>query len=96
MTDQENITTMREDLDKILQGPDKNDRKRYILCALSDLCVLLKTAVKDKGDKQESNFSKHFPDPHFPTVKLDSKSKVKRCVQKINYFLSYTKDCLKF
>lgn len=87
---------MKEDLDRILQGPEKNNRKYYILCALSDLHNLLRTVLKGDDSRQESNFSKHFPDPHFPSVALESKAKIKCYMKKLEYFLSYTKYRLEF
>lgn len=87
---------MKEDLDRILQGPEKSNRKYYISCALSDLWDLLNVALKDDKSKQESNFSKHFPDSCFPSVGLVPKNSIKVYMKKIEYFLSYTKDCLEF
>lgn len=83
---------MREDLDKVLIGPDKAERKYYVTCALSDLWKLMQSACKTKETKGHSEFSKHFPDPVVSTI---GKEKIKASMRKIDYFLSYTKDCLK-
>lgn len=90
MADAENLSTMQEDLDKILKGPEKNERKYYILCALSDLVKLLRAASKAK-ETPKTQFSKQFPEP---SVALLSKEKIKNCLRKLDYYLSFTKDCL--
>lgn len=83
---------MRADLDKILKGPEKSNRKFYILVALSDLTQLFKTACKtEQKPKAQTEFSKQFPESG---VALIEKGKIKSCLKKLDYFLSFTKDCL--
>lgn len=86
---------MREDLHKILQGPEKENRKFYILAALSDLHDLLQESLQDDNKAEEkTSFTKNFPNPHFPSVALENKNKIKAYVKKVEYFLSYTRDRL--
>ncbi|RZC36976.1 MTP18 domain containing protein [Asbolus verrucosus] len=90
VADTENFKTLREDLDKIVKGPELCEKKFYILCALSDLYKLLNSALTKK--EQKSSFSKVFPNDHFPEVKLESKNKIKSCIRKVEYLLSFAKD----
>lgn len=83
---------MRKDLDTILKGPEKSEKKYYILAALSDLKQLLKTEQKIKSQTQ-SDFSKQFPESE---IALVNKQKIKNCLRKLDYYLSFTKDCLEF
>lgn len=94
LADSENISTMREDLHKILQGPEKENRKFYIFAALSDLHDLLQESLKDDKEEEKTSFSKNFPNPHFPSVALENKNKIKVYLKKVEYFLSYTRDHL--
>lgn len=90
LADAENLNAMREDLNKILKGPQKTERKFYIMCALSDLTKLLRTACKTETTNK-TQFAKQFPEP---TVALIEKEKIKSCLKKLDYYLSFTKDCL--
>lgn len=86
---------MKSDLDSILEGPTNDDKKFYILSALSDLHELLKSALKSSSREKNGDFSKVFPDSQFPEVKLQSKSVIKLCIKKVEFYLSYTQHCLK-
>ncbi|CAG9861437.1 unnamed protein product [Phyllotreta striolata] len=94
MSDNENIQTMREDIEKILKGPGKSDPKYYVLCALSDVKNLLKTSAEapPKSGETSGAFSKQFPNEHFPSVKFMEPQQIKSCVKKMDFFLSYTKE----
>ncbi|XP_060533287.1 zinc finger HIT domain-containing protein 2 isoform X2 [Cylas formicarius] len=96
MTDSENLDLMREDLKKILAGPNSMEKKFYILCALSDLQNLFQNALRPRPDEngRTSGFNRQFPNNHFPNVQLESKNKLKNHLKKVDYFLSYSKDCL--
>lgn len=82
---------MRQDLTRILKGPNPTQPNFYILCALSDLNFLLNKSVTPVNENN-GNFTKKFPDEHFPTVKLENPKKIKNVIKKIEYFLSYVKD----
>lgn len=93
ISDTENTQTMREDLEKILKGPNKAENKFYILCALSDVHNLLKASLKPaKNGESSGGFSKQFPNEHFPSVKLEETPRIKNHLKKVDYFLSYAKD----
>lgn len=81
---------MREDLERVLKGPKPTEKNFYVLCALSDLKLLLNKASISSSENS-GDFSKKFPDEHFPTVKLESPNKIKNLTKKIEYFLSYAK-----
>ncbi|KAK9876055.1 hypothetical protein WA026_011165 [Henosepilachna vigintioctopunctata] len=89
VTDAENISAMREDLDQILRGPTRMESKFYVECALADIHNLLKKALQMKSDKSGGSFAKHFPNAHFPEVKLHSSSRIKVFIKRVEYFLSY-------
>lgn len=94
LADAENISAMREDVQSLLTGPEIDNNKYYILCALSDVHNLMSKALECGEDKKETDFSKKFPSPHFPSVSEETKDKIKLYMKKIEYFLSYTKDCM--
>lgn len=84
---------MREDLDKVLKGPEKTERKFYIFAALSDLTRLFKAACKKEQQTNTQNeFSRQFPESEVAVVE---KEKIKSCLRKLDYYLSFTKDHLK-
>lgn len=90
MADSENLSTMRTDLDRILKGPEKTERKFYILAALSDVSKLFKAACSaNQETKSQTQFSKNFPEP---AVVLVGKEKIKKSLKKVDYYLSFTKD----
>lgn len=91
--DQENIEGMREDIHKVLKGPHRSEVKYYIFAALSDIHKLIDIAISDCAMKKDKTFALRFPDSSFPTVLLDTKHKLKVHQKKIEYFLSYVKDC---
>lgn len=81
---------MREDLNKILKGPDRTAKNFYIMSALSDLRKLMRIACKT-SETPKTQFSKQFPES---TVAPIEKEKIKNCIKKLDYYLSFTKDCL--
>nr|CAI5827329.1 unnamed protein product [Callosobruchus analis] len=89
--DSENLHVMREDLDRILRGPNKFDRNYYVLSALSDLRELMKKAMDPSTDTAGA-FSKIFPNNHFPSVKRETPENIaKNYIRKVDYYLSYSK-----
>lgn len=82
---------MREDLDMLLKGPNPNEQNFYILCALSDINFLLNKSSKPSSENN-GHFANKFPDEHFPTVQLESPSKIKTYCRKIEYYLSYVNE----
>ncbi|KAG5893097.1 hypothetical protein JTB14_024298 [Gonioctena quinquepunctata] len=96
VSDSENILTMREDLEKILKGPKKSDSKFYIICALSDFVHLLEKAILPNEEGSSKGFSKQFPNDHFPAVKLEDSKQLKNHQKKIEFFLSFARDCFQY
>lgn len=83
---------MHQDLDKILKGPEKTNKKFYIFAALSDLIRLFKAACKkEQQTETQSEFSRQFPESKVAFVE---KAEIKSCTKKLDYYLSFTKDCL--
>lgn len=94
-TDEDSLEVTKHDVLLILNGPSKVKKAYYCIAVLSHIYFILfeaKNAGKcsQKEDvKSGQVFSKKFPDlklEHLP--KLDI-SKVKRCIKKIDYYLSY-------
>lgn len=83
---------MRQDLDRLLKGPNPTEQNFYILCSLSDLHALMNKAMIPMK-QNNGNFTKKFPDEHFPTVKFENPNKIKNSIKKVEYFLSFVKDC---
>ncbi|KAL4707245.1 hypothetical protein ACJJTC_008326 [Scirpophaga incertulas] len=96
-TDAESLTVMKNDTYQILQGPSKDNKAYYCRVALSDMHRIFSKAKNarknpDTNDKEKSEFSKKFPehtDVHFPVLDM---SKVKKCIKKIEYYLSYVES----
>ncbi|CAH0758494.1 unnamed protein product [Diatraea saccharalis] len=98
-TDISALDIMRRDTFLILQGPSEKNKLYYCKAALSHLHKILSDA-KTKGTttlrtntirtkKEKSEFSTKFPDrnrEHLP--KFDS-NKVRKCMKKIEYYLSF-------
>ncbi|KAF7287689.1 zinc finger HIT domain-containing protein 2 [Rhynchophorus ferrugineus] len=96
LTDSENLDLMRDDISKILKGPNVQEKNFYILCALTDLQNLFKQAQQKPNNlkQNEFGFSKQFPNEFFPHVQHESVENVKKYLKKTEYFLSYAKDIL--
>ncbi|XP_030749077.1 zinc finger HIT domain-containing protein 2 [Sitophilus oryzae] len=93
-TDSENLDLMRDDVSKILQGPNTQEKNYYVLCALTDLENLLKEAQAPKNTQsgEKGAFSKQFPNDMFPQVQHEKKENIKKYLRKVEYFQSYAKD----
>lgn len=94
ITDSENLDLMRDDLAKILKGPNLQEKNFYVLCVLTDFQNLLKLCQKPKEQTASGEFSKQFPNDRFPQVQYETKEKIKKYLKKTDYFLSYAKDVL--
>lgn len=95
ITDSENLDLMRDDIAKILKGPNPQEKSFYVLCALTDFQTLLRECQKPKEQQNEAGaFSKQFPNDRFPQVQYETKEKIKKYLKKCDYFLSYAKDIL--
>lgn len=88
---------MKQDTFFLIRGPSEENSKHYCKAALSHLDHILskakqqqKTKAVDSSDtKDKTAFSRKFPDhekEHLPTLDI---SKVKKCIKKIEYYLSY-------
>ncbi|XP_066257663.1 zinc finger HIT domain-containing protein 2 [Euwallacea similis] len=95
ITDSENLDLMREDVGKILKGPNSEEKSFYVLCALTDFQNLLRECQKPKEQNPTGAFSKQFPNEHFPQLQYETKEKIKKYLKKSDYFLSFAKDVLK-
>lgn len=86
---------MRKDTFLIIRGPSDDNGKFYCQSALSHLHnILTKAKALDKQKdqktaKEKTVFSKKFPEhemEHLPSLDV---SKVKKCIKKVEFYLSY-------
>lgn len=90
---------MKEACISILQGPNDSDNSFYIKAALSDLHELLTKAKsinkRSKNFKDNDNynknkeFSKRFPDHDDISDSQLPTEKIRLCIKKIDYYLSW-------
>lgn len=87
---------MKDDVYRIMQGPHVTEKKFYILCCLSDLYDLFKSALKFEKEikKDGGEFAKTFPESTFPEIEFESRESMKKSIRKIEFMLSYAKDIL--
>ncbi|KAM3963947.1 zinc finger HIT domain-containing protein 2 [Aphomia sociella] len=93
-TDKESLEVMKHDTFLILQGPSKENKLYYCKAALSHLNNIFNKAkstdrVSKENIKNKTEFSRKFPEhkrDHLPNLDI---SKVKKCIKKIEYYLSY-------
>ncbi|KAH1011403.1 zinc finger HIT domain-containing protein 2 [Dendroctonus ponderosae] len=95
VTDAENLDLMKDDIAKILKGPNPQESSFYVLCALSDFQNLLKECRKPKEQNSTGGFSAQFLSDQFPQIQYETKDKIKKYLKKTDYFLSFAKDVLK-
>ncbi|KAL0818424.1 hypothetical protein ABMA28_008889 [Loxostege sticticalis] len=95
-TDEASLEVMKDDVFQILKGPSKDKKAFYCKAALSHLHKIFseaKTAGKlSKNSKDNSDFSRKFPEhtrEHLPNLDV---SKVKKCIKKIEYYLSFVES----
>lgn len=89
---------MKRDTFLLLQGPSEKKQKYYCKSALSHLHEVLTEAKnsskKSKESKKETKgFTKKFPDHKTEDLPNLDISKVKKCLKKIEYYLSYVESC---
>lgn len=98
-TDKDSLDVMRYDTFLILQGPSEENKKHYCKAALSHTHRILsqaKTAgkpTKAKNASRDKTFSKKFPEHEIENLPTLDVSKVKRCLKKVEYYLSYVESC---
>ncbi|KAJ8712794.1 hypothetical protein PYW08_008098 [Mythimna loreyi] len=96
-TDEASLTVMRKDTFLIIRGPSEDNEKFYCQAALSHLHHILTVAKnyakreqpEQNTEKRKSYFKRKFPEhlkEHLPNLEL---SKVKRCLKKVEFYLSY-------
>ncbi|KAJ8711137.1 hypothetical protein PYW07_008379 [Mythimna separata] len=92
-TDEASLTVMKKDTFLIIRGPSEENEKYYCQAALSHLHHILSMAKslgkQEKTDKTKTDFSRKFPDhqsEHLPSLDV---SKVKKCLKKVEFYLSY-------
>lgn len=97
-TDELSLEVMKHDTFLILQGPSKENKLYYCKSALSHVHRILSEAKsakkcnKEDNVKTRSEFSKKFPEQRLDYLpKLDN-SKIKKCVKKVEYYLSYIEN----
>ncbi|XP_063896445.1 zinc finger HIT domain-containing protein 2 [Helicoverpa armigera] len=94
-TDEASLTVMKKDTFLIIRGPSEENEKYYCQAALSHLHQILSQAKsqekqsKSNQDTVKTDFSRKFPEHERENLpKLDI-SKVKKCMKKVEYYLSY-------
>ncbi|CAB3220118.1 unnamed protein product [Arctia plantaginis] len=96
-TDEVSLNVMKQDTFLLIRGPSEENSKYYCKAALSHLDYILskakqeqKTKTLDSSNaKDKTAFSRKFPDHdkgHLPSLDI---SKVKKCIKKVEYYLSY-------
>ncbi|ENN77619.1 hypothetical protein D910_07597 [Dendroctonus ponderosae] len=78
VTDAENLDLMKDDIAKILKGPNPQESSFYVLCALSDFQNLLKECRKPKEQNSTGGFSAQFLSDQFPQIQYETKDKIKK------------------
>ncbi|XP_014248871.1 zinc finger HIT domain-containing protein 2 [Cimex lectularius] len=88
----ENISQMKSDTFKILEGPNEEEADFYVRAALSDMHSILLSAKKQKPNKSRpmSKFSQYFPEPTDNVINFVNKEVLAKCIKKIEYYESWT------
>lgn len=92
LTDENIIEYIREDVEKILQGPFGDGLCNfYILSALSDVHEMFTLAKEGRSDscKKVGVFSKRFADHEINSFENVKKSKLNIYLKKLEYYLSF-------
>ncbi|KAK9499032.1 hypothetical protein O3M35_003548 [Rhynocoris fuscipes] len=84
--------TMREDVVKILKGPNEENCIYFIEAVLTDIDSILRNYKKQTTKTSKGKFSSMFPEENINTNKF-SKDLVTKCVHKIKYYQSW---CLEY
>ncbi|CAK1541774.1 unnamed protein product [Leptosia nina] len=100
-TDEESLEIMRHDTFLLYQGPTDDNSLFYTKSAISDLIKIFSEAKSQssklkseiKKDRIEGNFSKKYPEhdkSHLPQLDV---GKVKKCIKKLEFYLSFLNTC---
>lgn len=96
-TDEESLEIMRHDTFLLYQGPNDENPLHYTKSALSDLIKIfsdVKSKTKHKVvPKRKGDFSRKFPEhdkSHLPSLDI---IRVKKCIKKLEFFLSFLNTC---
>lgn len=97
--DKETSLLLKRDVQILFDGPancGQKYRKHFLLSALSDIHRLLDSSKKKTPSENVSKgvFSSRFNDGNVGDLKYLKTVKVKSCLKKIDYMLSYAKDHL--
>lgn len=96
-TDEASLIVMKNDTLNIIRGPSEENNKYYCKAALAHIHSMLLTAKSPQkalkpnrlNSTNKTDFSRKFPEhqkEHLPNLDI---SKVKKCIKKIEYYLSY-------
>lgn len=94
-TDEASLTVMKKDTFLIIRGPSEENEKYYCQAALSHLHQILSQAKsqekqsKSNQDSVKTDFSRKFPEHERENLPKLDVSKVKKCMKKVEYYLSY-------
>lgn len=96
-TDEDSLNIMKHDTLLILNGPSEENKSYYCKAALShihELLVTVRSLIKSqkpihKSEVPQNEFMKMFPDHTMEHLSALEISKVKKCIKKIEYYLSY-------
>lgn len=86
--------SIKTDLNKIIEGPNDDDRLYYTKAALSDAITLIRTAISTKKKQSKGKFSMAFPEPSSEALPTFSKDILTKCGKKLEFYLSWTDSYL--
>ncbi|CAG4932229.1 unnamed protein product [Colias eurytheme] len=97
-TDEDSLEIMRHDTFLLFQGPSEDNALFYTKAALSHLIQIFnesKSSSKIKPEEKQSkgDFTRKFPDHgknHLPSLDI---SKVKKCIKKMEFYISFLNTC---
>ncbi|XP_038213299.1 zinc finger HIT domain-containing protein 2 [Zerene cesonia] len=97
-TDEDSLEIMRHDTFLLFQGPNDDNVLLYTKAALSHLIQIFsesKTLSKLKPEEKQNkgDFTRKFPDHgknHLPSLDI---SKVKKCIKKMEFYISFLNTC---
>ncbi|XP_050667781.1 zinc finger HIT domain-containing protein 2 isoform X1 [Leptidea sinapis] len=100
VTDKDSLEIMRHDTILLFEGPSEDNKFLYTKAALSDIIQVMSDAKSQLNCNKVSNchvtkgaFSKKFPEhsnDHLPPLDI---SKLKKCMKKLEFYLSYLNTC---
>ncbi|KAL1138708.1 hypothetical protein AAG570_008770 [Ranatra chinensis] len=89
------VKIMQEDVLKIIEGPNDEEKNFYVVAALSDINKLLAVAKKCEKSKSSSrvgSFHKVFSDHTDDTVPRPTKQELSKVIKKIEYYMSWATE----